>query len=418
MKLLSRTIINYFWLTIGVLLVTGFLLYGFLYLQIYEEIKEQLQLQESMVAKEISQGRKVNFPLVKTEIVPTERLMINPVFKDTLIYDDIQKKDEGYYILRQPRLINGQVYMIEVMTTHIGWGGYSKAIISIFILIAIMIVVVGSIINYFSNRKLLSPFLQNLEHLKLYSVSSNEKLELVGSNISEFKEFNLVINELAERAKGEYRALKEFTENASHEIQTPLSIVRTRLESISQYPLDEDMARYISDAKAAIDRLSKVNKGLLLLAKIENQVFPDEGTLDLKKTILQQVEQLEDIIKHRNIDLKLELTTHEVKASPLLMEVLISNLLSNMLDYATPGATSTIKLDNTGFTFSNPGYPLDFEESKLFTRFGKNKVGYTGNGLGLPIVKQICKRYRWDITYRFYRGFHVFKIVFLPAVNQ
>lgn len=412
MKLLSRTIINYFWLTIGVLLVTGFLLFGFLYIQVYEEIKEQLQLQEVMVSKEISAGRQVNFPLVKINPVPTEVLMVNPVFKDTLIYDQIQKKKEGYYLLRQPRLINGQVYLIEVMTTHIGWSGYSRTILYIFILIAVSIVLVGSIINYFSNRKMLSPFFQNLERLKAYSISANEKLELVRSNIDEFKEFNQVIEGLTERAGIEYRTLKEFTENASHEIQTPLSIVRTRLESMSQQPVDDTMARFISDAKAAIGRLSKVNKGLLLLAKIENQIFPDEVALDLKTIITQQVEQREDIILHKHIKLKLNLFPCTVKASPSLMEVLISNLLSNMLDYSSPESVANISLDNHALVFSNQAPPLDFEESKLFVRFGKNRPGYTGNGLGLPIVKQICKRYQWDIVYRFAEELHSFKIVF------
>ncbi|WP_316824140.1 HAMP domain-containing sensor histidine kinase [Pedobacter miscanthi] len=412
MKLLTRTIINYFWLTIGVLLVTGFLLYGFLYLQIFEEIKEQLQLQESMVAKEISEGRKVNFPLVKTEAVPLDRLMVNPVFKDTLIYDDIQKKKEGYYILRQPRQINGQVYMIEVMTTHIGWDGYSRAIIFIFILIAMMIVVVGSIINYFSNRKLLWPFLQNLDRLKVYSVSSNEKLELVGSDISEFKEFNLVINGLTERAGGEYRVLKEFTENASHEIQTPLSIIQGKLDRMSQFDQSVEMTGFIADAKSAVNRLTKVNKGLLLLAKLDNGAFPDENVLDISNLLFRQMEQIDDLIDHKAIKLVTEIKPKKITASASLMEVLISNLLSNMIAHSPKGATAKIVLLKNKISFENSGNQLPFEEHKLFNRFGKSVLGKTGNGLGLPIVQQICLLYGWQISYCYRGGNHIFEIIF------
>lgn len=410
MKLLSRTIINYFWLTISVLLVSGFLLYGFLYLQIFEEIKEQLQLQESMVAKEISQGRKVNFPLVKTEAVPIDRLMVNPVFKDTLIYDNIQKKEEGYYILRQPRLINGQVYMIEVMTTHIGWSGYSRAILYIFIFIAMMLTVVGSGMNYLQNRKMWNPMKINLKRLKNYSVSSGKKLEMESSGIDEFKELNSVILELADRAKSEYSTLKEFTENASHEIQTPLTIIQSRLERMSQFDHPPEMAGYISDVKRAINRLSKVNKGLLLLAKLENKVFPDETRLDLAELLKKQLGQVDDLIHHKEISLNIDIEPKELMVSASLMEILISNLISNLIAHSPKGATAKITLQKHKLSFENSGNKLPFEESKLFKRFGKNSPGKTGNGLGLPIVQQICWLYGWQISYSYAAGYHIFEI--------
>lgn len=412
MKLLSRISLNYVWLTLSVLLVSGFLLYGFLYVEISTEIKEQLELQQDLVTKELEAGRAVRFPLVKADVVSSRELMKHPVFKDTLVYDNVQKEMEGYYLLRQSKIIHGKIYLIQVMTTHIGWGGYSKTIGYMFLFIAAMLIVFGTLVNYFVNRKILKPFILNLDRLQSFSVSSGEDLALMYSKIDEFSQLNAVMSALASKAQGEYRVLKEFTENASHEIQTPLSIIQSRLERISQHQVDEQVAGFIQDAKVAVNRLSRVNKGLLLLAKIENKSFPDQIRLDLESVLLQHTGQLEDLFAYKNISLKITSESKWIEVSASLMDVLISNLVSNLLNHSAQGAASEIYLHQHKLEFKNSGSPLGFDQEKLFVRFGKGGVDYKGNGLGLPIVKLICNLYGWDFSYSYVEAMHVFRITF------
>lgn len=412
MNLLTKTSLNQFWLSLLILVVTGIMLLFFLQREVSTEIEEQLELQSTMIVDEIAAGRPVNFPLV--QINNTDKaLLIQPrEFRDTLIYDRIQRKSEGYYYLSDTRIIQGKKYRIRVMTSHIGLDGYSKAIGYIFISMAFLFIFFGSLMNYFVHRKIWQPFLDNLQRLKLYSVSSTDDLVLAQSDISEFKEMNVVLRELADKAKDEYTALKEFTANASHEIQTPLSIIQSSLESISQFQLQPELARYVVDAKGATNRLSKVNKGLLLLAKLENNDFPDRRQLDLKDLLNSQIDLTEDRLMHKGLILHREIHEKEVYSSPFLLEVLISNLLSNILAHSSQNAVITISLNADTMTFANEGKPLNFPESKLFTRFGKGVDNYKGNGLGLSIIKQICIVNDWEIKYSYSGGMHRFEILF------
>lgn len=412
MKLLTRTSLSQLGLSLFILLLTGGMLMLFLHFEVSAEIKEQLELQSDMVAGEIAAGKTINFPLV--EIYADETASSQPeVFKDTLLHDHLQRKAEGYFYLSKTHNINGKHYRIDVMTTHIGLDGYLKAVSYIFATMAFLFIALGALMNYFISKKIWHPFLSNLQKLKRYSVSSKEHLFLEQSAITEFKEMNAVLQELAAGARREYSALKEFTENASHEIQTPLSIIQSRLESISQLTLQPDIARFLVDAKKATHRLSKVNKGLLLLAKLENNAFSDKETVDMNEVIDVQLNEIEDLFLNKGLKIMQKKISKKITANRFLVETMISNLLSNMLNYAPSNTSVWIFLDEKTLSFYNEGNELTFDNSKLFTRFAKAADNYRGNGLGLSIVKRICLVNGWEITYSYGEGKHKFEIAFL-----
>ncbi|MET1056194.1 MAG: HAMP domain-containing sensor histidine kinase [Pedobacter sp.] len=408
MKLLSKTSINYLWVSVTILIVTGILLFILLFKSDSEEQREQLELQADMVTAELNAGHAINYPLVR--ITTNQHPDHKPVFKDTVIYDYIQKAYEGYYYLRQTKTIKGKPVTLTVMTTSIGSEGISKVIILISVVSACMLVLGGGTINYFMNKKIWNPFLLNLKQVQVYSVSTPGNLDLIPSSVDEFEELNKVITDLAERARQEYSGLKEFTENASHEIQTPLAIIKSRLESMSQFTLDPRFANYLSDTKQALNRLSKINRGLLLLAKLDNNVFPDKQEMQLDQVILTMLGQMEDLFDHRKMALHSDIREKTVHASPYLLEILITNLLSNILQHGEPNSTVSIQLSAQHMVFSNAGNPLGFPQDKLFSRFGKTVAGYKGNGLGLSIVHQICVVHHWNIVYAYSDGRHTFQI--------
>lgn len=412
MRLLSKLSYYYFWLSAFVLGITGMMLFLFLRHEVSKEIEEQLELQTDMVAEEIRMGRNVNFPLVQITRGNVQLMKLPRVFKDTLLYDRLQKESEGYYYFAESKKISNNYYRIKVMTTYIGWNNYSRTIIYIFMCIAVMLIILGTLVNYFISSRIWKPFLINLKRMKGYSVSSKEALELARTDVKEFQEMNFVLADLAARGRREYNALKEFTENASHEIQTPLSILRTRLESISQLPVNDDLARLLNDAKQAALRLNKVNKGLLLLAKLENDAFIDKQSILVHEVLKRNFDLMEDLFQTKALKVTLAIQHKEVFVSSSLMEILISNLLSNALSYSPVKGSVSISLTDEYLEIGNEGSPLTFEESKLFTRFGKGSPGLSGNGLGLSIVKQICISYQWNIAYRYAENQHFFKISF------
>ncbi|GAA4320128.1 HAMP domain-containing sensor histidine kinase [Mucilaginibacter gynuensis] len=408
MKLLTKTSLHYLWVSMSLLSITCVLLFSLLKRDVSAEIEEQLELQHDMVTAEIQKGNPVNFPLVMVK--PEKSKSTDAVFSDTVMHDARQNVSEDYYMLTQSKLINGKYYRITVMTTYIGWNEYLKAITTIFIVLAVLLIVAGTVVNYLISRKVWKPFFTNMQLLKNFSVAKNEELVLTKSNINEFEELNAVMLSFADHARKEYKGLQEFSENASHELQTPISIIRTRLDSISQLPLPNEAVGYLGDAKRSLTRLSKVNKGLLLLAKLTHDSFPDQQEMSLSAALNDVISQLEELFLSRGLQLQQHVAEVSAKASPHLVNIMLSNLLSNMLKNTRPDAALSVSLNADKLIFKNEGEPLPFAEEVLFTRFKKNKKAQSGIGLGLSIVRQICQVHQWDIQYSYTNQTHIFTV--------
>jgi signal transduction histidine kinase len=408
MKLLTKTSTYYLYASVILLIVFGGLLFLVLKKDISDEIKEQLDLQVTMIAEEIGDGHVVNYPLTIIEKTNTAK---PGYFRDTVIFDHYQHINEGYYALTENRRINNVNYAITVMTTYIGWDAYFKTIGFVFVALGILLVVSGFMVNLLVSRKIWRPFLNNLSILKGHVLSSSEPLILQGSDTNEFKDLNEVLLDFAERSRNEYLGLQEFTENSSHELQTPISIIRSRLENLAQLSLQNEGARYVQEARDAVTRLSRVNKGLLLLARLSGTQFPDVTEVVLPEVLSAHIKQLDELFHNRGIQLQTSIAPCIVKASPYLVDILVSNLLSNQLKYTT-GNHVSITLQQNKLELSNEAEPLPFPESVLFARFVKGDARKAGTGLGLSIAKKICTVHNWEINHRYDDGKHIFTVNF------
>jgi signal transduction histidine kinase len=410
-KLLYKTTQNFLLAMAIILSIAGIVLYLLLRQEVTDEIQEQLELQADLVADQVAQGKIVNFPLTTVSEVSTD-YPHDRRLGDTLIYDRLQRKNEGYYYLKLVKNVNHRTYQIMVMTSYIGWERYYKTIFISFLGVALWMAFFGVLINYYSNRKIWRPFFLNLENLKQFSVRSAEPLQWHDSTITEFKELYYSLKDLTERSRREYLALREFTENASHEIQTPLGIIQSKLDRMSQLEVSEEMARYIVQAKSGVERLSKMNKNLLLLAKLDNQVYSEKQLIHVDELLNQHLEQMEELFSVRNITISKELRSVQIKSDRYLCDVLLSNLLSNALRYTSPPSEIFIFLNEQQLIICNPGSALDFPSEHLFGRFTKSADHRQGTGLGLAIVHQICLLNGWSIEHSYETGIHCFSIDF------
>lgn len=222
-----------------------------------------------------------------------------------------------------------------------------------------------------------------------------------------------MLENLIAEARKEYRLLRTFADNASHEIQTPLAIIFSKLDRLSQHPsLDANMAEAIQDARDATIRLSKLNRHLLLLTKLDNRQFPLDENISLPEIIRHQISQMEELFQARDLAIKKELTSSlNLKGNRFLTETLITNLLSNALRYATSHTTVNLHLNEVKLEIINKGDEFPFEKEKLFTRFQKGDTS-TGIGLGLAIVHEICALSGWKVEYEYQEGRHIFMVRF------
>jgi signal transduction histidine kinase len=293
------------------------------------------------------------------------------------------------------------------------WDELFLTVFVIFIGAAFVLLLANYLINKNINHKIWHPFFNTMGIIREFSLKNNTVPHFQSSDIDEFNELNTTLKELIDRIRDDYNSLREFTENASHETQTPLSVIHAGLDTLSQHPaLDEDMAKNIEDTRVAANRLSKLNRNLLLLTKMENKQFNIDDIVDIVSLLRKQQDELNSLFLSKDIAVETDLPeNYNVQGNKALSEILITNLLSNMIRYTPENGRSTIHLRDDKLIFSNSGSPLIFPEEKLFDRFTKGD-NQGSNGLGLAIAKQITVTQKWKLLYNYQEGNHNFVIDF------
>lgn len=415
MKLLQKTSRVYFVVSAFLLLVTGVLLYFFLTTIIEEETKEQLLANEMRIASRLSHHQPTTQLAPVIEITKLEKVLLENIsIVDTTLFDDKEQEFERFLQVSSIRNVNGTSYriilrqMMEEPIGYIGSIGLALGITFLFLLLS------TTFINRLVFSKLWQPFYNSLAALINFSVNQPKTLKLDKSDIAEFEELNAAILTLTEKTRQDYRVLKEFTENASHEMQTPLAVIQTKLDELLQTPsLTESQAGQIRVAVSSVQKLTRLNHALILLTKIENQQFQHKELINVSQVISEHLKQLEDFIQAKNLKVEFETTARiTVNSDPALVEMLVSNLLSNAIKYNLPGGEINILLTANSLEIANTGESLLIAPELLFDRFSKANQTTASLGLGLAIVKSICDQQGWKITYNADKNLHRIKVNF------
>ena len=276
----------------------------------------------------------------------------------------------------------------------------------------LFVMIVGGLL--FLNRRLSKsvwkPFRETLDQLKTFSLNNQTKIEFSKTDVSEFDELNQSLTKLIEHNVSVYKTQKEFTENASHELQTPLAILKNKLDILLQnQDLTEKQYQIAEEMNRALSRSSRINKNLLLLAKIDNKQF-DSETFHLNEVLNQSLEILQEHFEQKNISVNTEIFDNvKVNGNIGLTEVLINNLIINAIRHTSINGSILIRLSQSEFEVSNSGTDK-LNGDLLFKRFSRFSKDNNGSGLGLAIVQEICKSQNWTINYRFENNNHIFSV--------
>ncbi len=279
----------------------------------------------------------------------------------------------------------------------------------------LFLLIVGGLL--FLNRRLSKsvwkPFRKTLDKLKTFNLNQQTKIEFDKTDVSEFEELNQSLSKLIDQNITVYKTQKEFTENASHELQTPLAILKNKLDILLQNEdLTEKQYEIAEEMNKALTRSSRINRNLLLLAKIDNSQFDNSELIRFDELLNQSVEILQEHFEQKNIAVNSDISNNvNVKGNSSLMEVLINNLILNAIRHTPSNGLIEIKLTNSVFEVSNSGTEK-LNEDLLFKRFSKLSTDNRGSGLGLAIIKQICRLQNWNINYKFDNNLHLFSINF------
>ncbi len=419
-KTLQQKNTRYFliWLPLVLLAGTG-LFYILMSMHAHHMEEEMLELKQENIWNAIVANRDRpaaqitgEYDLVKGSRILTD---LPDSQRDTAIYYPVSKDWKPFKLLTEQHVLNGQRYQL---TTYISSREIGHLIIKVFIadvFVFILLLAAIVVINRTSSRQLWQPFYATLKAVKTYDINQNESLVLDGqTGTLEFDRLNQVIAQLIGHVNQAYSNQKQFTENASHELQTPLAIIRSKLDLlIDSSALTEEMAGLLADITEANDRLSQLNKNLLLLTKIDNHQFPDQSSVRLSEAIekllahyqLHHSDNLPVIRKSIQSGIR-------VKANVALIDILLSNLINNAFVHNIPNGFIDIRLDNRALIVENSGYSFEGEPERLFERFKKGREESKTTGLGLSLVQRICRIYHFELQYHYGENVHRLTVTF------
>lgn len=265
----------------------------------------------------------------------------------------------------------------------------------------------------FLSKKLWMPFDKTLNTIDSFRLEDGSTPTLPDSDIKEFARLNATLQRLMNNSLATYHAQKEFTENASHELQTPLAIFQSKLDIFLQQPeLTQKQAEIVQDLYGMTSRLSHLNRNLLLLAKIDNAQFDKTERIQLNAFLDEQLAYLDCLSGELRISRQFSPAPVYVKANRPLLESMVNNLVVNAVRHNQTNGTISITADNERLTISNTSDEAPLDPTHIFNRFYRPSQNKQGNGLGLAIVKAICDYHGWKIGYKYTEGWHHFIVTF------
>ncbi|CAH0200757.1 HAMP domain-containing sensor histidine kinase [Chryseobacterium sp. Bi04] len=323
-----------------------------------------------------------------------------------------QPEIERYRCLMKVIYINNKPFLFTV-ETNIEESQETVAAIALVTIFFFILIVVGLL---FLNKRLSAsvwePFRNTLDKLKRFNLNSQTKIEFDKTDITEFEELNQSLRKLIDHNISVFKTQKEFTENASHELQTPLAILKNKLDILLQSEdLTERQYQIAEEMYRALTRISRINKNLLLLAKIDNSQFDNAEIIQFDGLLDQSMEILQEHFDHKNISVDKNISSDiKVNGNSGLTEVLINNLILNAIRHTSPNGSISVKLTSSVLEVANSGTEK-LNTEFLFKRFSKLSSDHKGSGLGLAIISEICKFHQWKISYKFENSMHIFSIV-------
>ena len=336
-------------------------------------------------------------------------------FSDTVVMHAQLNRLEPHLKLTAIKNVNNKSYYVSIYGVIVETDDIADAVtesmIKIYLILLVVIILIGSVASYY----ILRPFRETLVVIKNFSIKEPKK-ELIfpKSNVKEFKKLNSFLEEMTEKVHHDYSLLKEFSENASHELQTPIAIIQSKLEVLMDgQNLTEEQISQISQTQNAVRRLSNLSNSLGLLTKIDNQEFSNPEDIDLSATIRAVMEEFIELIQLKSISLTSQIDENiHIKADRVLIELLLTNLINNAMRHNWENGELNMKLTPRELTIENTGAQLDIDPNSLFERFKKSNQSNRSMGLGLAIVKKICDLYSYDISYLQSNKMHTLRIKF------
>lgn len=417
MKLLIKLTFYYLMITLVIFGLGGIMTFNIIRQTVILELDRYLRHELRKVYSAIEQDVPIS-ALNRSNLHIVQLQEENPIetgitITDTVAYHIYLKRNEPNRKASVVKEIKGNYYSIKIYDQIVEDDDiYDSLVLGLsrmYILLTIVVIIAG----LFLSKKLLAPFENTLRTIKGFRLHDHQPLEFPKTRTKEFSNLNNFITLMTTKARHDYLNLKEFTENAAHEMQTPLAIAKGKLELLLESSqLNEEQIHMVNSAYMAINKLSRMGNSLALLTKIENMEFANLREIDFSDMLKEKLFDFQELAEMREIRMKTEIEPGvKVVMDPMLLDILLTNLLQNAIRHNIENGIIDIHLDHKQLSIKNTGLPPGLPPELMFERFKKNKQSGESNGLGLSIVKKICEVNNFAIHYDYHSDWHEVGVV-------
>lgn len=393
--------------------------------EINDEIDDSLDLYCDYLISQKKQGKEI----IETQTNSNNVFFITPVdintalsnqksyYRDTMIYLYDKMETEPARALTQYFIDEeNRAYKIEIFTSTIEKKDLIETIAWWLFTLALILLLTIIIVYVWIYKKSMKPLYLLLNWQKNYNLGKKNQPLPQMSSIKEFQELYIATNQSTQRVEKAFEEQKNFIGNASHEIQTPLAISINRLENILNQDISEELAEEIVKTISTLEHLTRLNKTLLLLTKIENNQFLEKENLSLASIVNNSMEVFKEIYEYKSIKLSIEVESDlNVNINKTLCEVLINNLIKNAFIHNIENGEISIKIYSNKIVFSNTSKSNELDAEKIFQRFFKESSSNSSIGLGLSLVKSICNNNNIKLDYYWQNNLHNFCLCFFKC---
>jgi signal transduction histidine kinase len=325
---------------------------------------------------------------------------------DTLMYMVNEEDYEPVRMLTSAFRMNNRYYELKVIASMVEEDDLIEDLLYSLIWLYLAMIASILLVNNFLLRKTWKPFYVLLEQLRGFKLGKDPMLTPTETKVKEFKELNEAVSLLINRSLETYHGQKQFIENASHELQTPLAISINKLELLTEKEdMDEANLMAVGQVIQTLERLTRLNKSLLLLSKIENKQFQENERVDINAVFKNLIEEFTDFADYKNVTISYwEHGQLYADMSKNLAEIFVTNFLKNAIVHNDSNGWVQVAVNPTSFTITNSGSDVPLDKDKIFQRFQKKSNEKNTTGLGLAIVKAIADLYGLSVTYSYQNG--------------
>ena len=423
MKLITKFISIYLVVTVIVLSIGGYLSYFIIKDELDTELKWRFMDRIERVSYLLEKGKNFKSRKMRGDddnliIRPlTQQVEPNITFKDTMVWHERLQQMEPNLKVSAYRTIEDTSYYISTYGALVETDDITEPIFKTLLWILAMQVIGAIGVGFIVSHRLFKPFRDTLARIKAFNIQNKEPIEAEKTSVEEFDDLNVFVEEMTRKAVADYKNLKEFAENASHELQTPLAIAQGKLELLTETDLSPEQYRYVEDSQRSIRKLSRLSESLALLTKIENHEFTDTEEVSMTALVEETIQSFKEFIQLNGLEVTTDLQQEvSVKMHPVLADIMWTNLFQNAIKHNVEGGEINVRLSKHSLTIKNTGKPLKegLHTDELFERFKKGEQNTGSIGLGLSIIKRIADQYDYAISYSYSEGWHTITVAFEP----